>query len=129
MLVEFQIEMPIRVWIEMSIAGQSRVLNDTQLPMCLLHMIQNILSPHAMEQSPVTLMKTLKIISFLTTVKSVIHLPLNEAEMKIIIICLPISKSITKIIKIYIALGTKIREICMDFEPCFKVCDVLLCLP
>ena len=73
--------------IEMSIAGQSRVLIDTQLPMCLLHMIQNILSPHAMEQSPVTLMKTLKIISFLTTVKSVIHLPLNEAEMKIVYVC------------------------------------------
>ena len=83
MLVEFQIEMPIRVWIEMSIAGQSRVLLDTQLPMCLLHMIRNILSPHAMEQSLVTLMKTLKIISFLTTVKSIIYLPLNEAEMKI----------------------------------------------
>ena len=83
MLVEFQIEMPIRVWIEMSIAGQSRVLNDTQLPMCLLHLIRNILSPHAMEQSPVTLMKTQDY-----QLKSVIYLPLNEDEMKIMYVFL-----------------------------------------
>ena len=79
------------------------------------------------QRPPKPYIKLLKFfISFVTTVKSS-HAPTIWKKMRWKSLCLLISKSITEIIKYFKSLYgfggccLKIRDVCRDFEPCFKV--------
>ena len=80
-----------------------------------------------LRQRPAKPYKLLKFfISFVTTVKSR-HAPSVWKKLRWKSLCLPILKSITEIMKNFMSLYgfggrcLKIRDVCMDFEPYFKV--------
>ena len=73
-------------------------------------------------------------ISFVTTVKS-LHAPTVWKKLRWKSLCLPILKSITEIMKNFKSLYgfegrcLKIRDVCTDFEPCFKVHNLVFVHP
>ena len=78
-----------------------------------------------LRQRPPKPYKLLKFfISFVTTVKSC-HAPTIWKKLRWKSLCLAILKSITEIMKNFKCLcgfgGHCLRDVCMDFEPCFKV--------